>query len=65
MIRNVGTLDRYARIAAGTALMGAGAASPEPVGTVAGLGTGGIALTTGVTGYCPAYDIVGIDTTTD
>lgn len=63
MDQNVGTADRYARIAAGTALVGAGAASPEPVGTAAGLAAGGVALATGVTGYCPAYDGLGVDTT--
>lgn len=62
MHQNVGTVDRYARIAAGTALVGAGAVSPEPAGTAAGLAAGGVALATGVTGYCPVYDGLGVDT---
>jgi hypothetical protein len=26
---------------------------------------GGVALATGITGHCPAYDLIGIDTTRD
>lgn len=65
MDRNVGRTDRRARIAAGAALVGAGVATGprSPLKSTAAVGVGGTMLATGLTGRCPAYEVVGVDTT--
>lgn len=65
MERNVGDTDRTARVAAGAALLGAGIATPGPVRSAVSVGAGGMMLATGATGRCPAYSVLGIDTTED
>lgn len=62
MRQNVGRMDRRARIATGAALVGAGIVSRGPVRSAAALGVGGTMLATGATGYCPAYELVDVDT---
>jgi sulfite exporter TauE/SafE len=63
--RNVGRTDRLARIGAGTALLGAGAKHglTSPVRGALEVGVGGVLVATGVSGRCPAYDVVDADTT--
>ncbi|MDQ2053415.1 MULTISPECIES: DUF2892 domain-containing protein [Halobellus] len=62
MEQNVGRMDRRARIAAGATLLGAALTTRGPVRRAAALGAGGTMLATGATGYCPAYDVAGVDT---
>ena len=64
MKRNVGRTDRTARIAAGSALVGAGVLM-GPKSLVKGAvttGAGGMMVATGATGRCPAYKLAGVDT---
>jgi len=60
MVRNVGTLDRGARIVLGILLLGLFGALPNPWKPFALLGL--ILIATGVTGACPLYGLVGIST---
>lgn len=64
MDRNVGRTDRKARIAGGSALVGAGllAGPKAPVKGAAAAGVGSVMIATGATGRCPAYELAGIDT---
>jgi hypothetical protein len=62
MDQNVGRTDRYTRIATGAAVLGTGVTTGGPVRSLAAVGVGGTMLATGATGYCPAYDLVGVDT---
>jgi hypothetical protein len=58
MQKNVGTLDRALRIAAGLALIALAA-----TGTVGLWGwIGAVPLTTGLLSWCPAYTLLGIKT---
>ena len=58
MRRNVGTIDRIVRMAAGSALIGL--AYGGAVGAWGYLGA--VPLLTGILGSCPAYAILGIST---
>jgi hypothetical protein len=64
--RNVCILDRILRVALGTVLLPAGLFLLSGVqGSIIGLvvaGLGGIGLTTGITGVCPMYSLLGINT---
>ncbi|QSG06283.1 YgaP family membrane protein [Halapricum desulfuricans] len=64
MERNVGRTDRNARIAAGSALVGAGllAGPKAPAKSAAAAGVGSVMVATAATGRCPAYELAGIDT---
>ncbi len=58
MKRNVGSLDRTIRIAAGVVLIALAA-----TGTVGWWGwLGLVPLATGLTGWCPPYSLLGINT---
>lgn len=58
MKRNVGSLDRTVRIAAGVVLVALAA-----TGTVGWWGwLGLVPLATGLTGWCPPYSLLGINT---
>ena len=58
MNKNVGTLDRTLRIAAGLALIALAA-----TGTIGVWGwIGAVPLATGLIGWCPAYTLFGIKT---
>ena len=59
---NVGGIDRVARIVVGAALVGATAVGPwaevlSPWGYI-----GVVPLLTGLVGYCPAYSLIGMNT---
>jgi hypothetical protein len=60
MVRNVGTLDRGARIVFGILLLGLFGALPNPWKPFALLGL--IFIATGITGACPLYGLIGIST---
>jgi hypothetical protein len=58
MNKNIGTLDRTLRIAAGLALVALAA-----TGTIGVWGwIGAVPLATGLIGWCPAYTLLGIKT---
>src|SRR4051794_37398324 len=60
--RNVGGLERAITGLAGGALLGAGLSSrPLPLKLALSLMGGGL-VTRAMTGYCPGYDMLGIDT---
>ena len=50
------TEDRLSRIAAGIILLGFTAISGNPVGWI-----GVVPLVTGIVGFCPLYNLLGID----
>jgi hypothetical protein len=60
---NLGTLDRIARLVAGSAiiiaalLFGAGAGT---LPTIAGIGLGAVLLGTALIGFCPLYALLGL-----
>jgi len=56
--RNVGTLDRAARIVAGLGLLAAGVFGPLGAWGLIGL----VPLATAFIGWCPAYPVLGINT---
>ena len=58
MTRNVGSIDRGLRIAAGSLLLGLGAFGPLGWWGLIGL----VPLTTGVMSSCPAYSLLGVNT---
>ena len=58
MTSNIGTIDRYARIAVGVALLALVFVGPK---TLWGL-VGFVPLITGLVRFCPAYRILGINT---
>jgi hypothetical protein len=58
MTSNVGGIDRGLRIAAGVALLLAGAFGPLGWWGLVGL----VPLATGLIGFCPAYPLLGIST---
>ena len=57
MVRNLGTIERFARIMAGVALLGLFGALPTPWRylTLVGL----IPFGTGLLGHCPVYRAIG------
>lgn len=66
MKRNVGGMDRNARIVVGIVLLIVGLAVPmEMLWRVISLVVAGVALVTAAVGYCPANAILGIDTKKD
>lgn len=58
MTPNVGTLDRYARIAIGIALLALVFVGPKTLWGLVGI----VPLVTGLARFCPAYRIAGINT---
>jgi len=58
---NVGVVDRVIRLVVGVALLALLAVGPVPGWGLFGL-LGLIGVVTGLTGYCPTYTLVGIDT---
>ena len=58
MTRNVGSIDRGLRIAAGLALLGLGAFGPLGWWGLIGL----VPLATGLMSSCPAYSLLGVNT---
>ena len=58
MTRNVGSIDRGLRIAAGVALLGLGAFGPLGWWGLIGL----VPLATGLMSSCPAYSLLGVNT---
>lgn len=58
--KNVGKLDKYARLGAGVALIGLAV-----TGTIGAWGfIGVVPLMTGLLNTCPAYTLLGVDTRT-
>lgn len=63
MTCNVGGIERPIRILLGVLLVGIGAFANLPlIGTAIVLMFGGIALVTGVIGYCPLWALMGMNT---
>ena len=58
MTRNIGSIDRGLRIAAGLALLGLGAFGPLGWWGLVGL----VPLATGLMSNCPAYSLLGVNT---
>jgi hypothetical protein len=64
MTCNVGGIERGIRIVVGGALIAAGALAGLSEGlTIAAYVVGAVALVTGAVGYCPAWTLLGINTT--
>ncbi len=65
MDKNVGGIDKYLRILVGVVLLIVAAAK---IGGLSGIAQGVVALVgiilivTGVSGYCPLYKIIGVNT---
>jgi hypothetical protein len=60
---NVGGIERPIRIGLGAVLLGLGAFGGLPTAAMtAALVVGGVALVTGLIGYCPAWTLLGINT---
>lgn len=65
LTKNVGTLDRVLRIAAGITVVGLAVAGiPGAPVAWATLSVAVILLATGTTGFCPLYAILGLSTRT-
>jgi hypothetical protein len=63
MTCNVGGIERPIRIVLGIALIAAGALAGLSEGlTLAAYVVGAVALVTGAVGYCPAWQLLGINT---
>jgi hypothetical protein len=58
MTPNIGTVDRYARIALGLALLSLVVVGPKTLWGLLGL----IPLITGLSRFCPAYGAAGVST---
>ena len=58
MKKNVGGIDKIVRIVAGAGLIGATVAGMLPVWGYIGI----VPLATGLTGWCPAYTLFGMNT---
>jgi len=58
MNQNVGSTDKWLRIAAGVVILGLGAF--EPLGWWGLIGI--VPLATGLMGSCPAYSLIGVNT---
>lgn len=61
MKTNEGLVDRVVRVVLGLAILSLLAVGPVPGWGLAGL-IAVIPLVTGITGYCPTYTLLGIDT---
>src|SRR5689334_15686559 len=61
--QNVGTVERWASIAGGAALVVNGLARPSLLNTILALG-GAALVQRGLTGHCAMYDRLGINTAT-
>ncbi len=60
---NVGGIERPIRIGLGAVLLGLGAfGGLQTAAMTAALVVGGVALVTGLIGYCPAWTLLGINT---
>ena len=60
---NIGGIERPIRIGLGVVLVGVGAFAGLPTAAAAAaLVVGGVALVTGLIGYCPAWTLLGINT---
>jgi hypothetical protein len=65
LTKNVGTLDRVLRIAAGITLVGLAVAGiPAAPVAWATVSVAAVLLATGTTGFCPLYAILGLSTRT-
>ncbi|HBE88310.1 MAG TPA: DUF2892 domain-containing protein [Elusimicrobia bacterium] len=64
MTKNVGGADRIIRIIAGLALLGFGLAGMAGAGLpqIIVIAAGGVALLTGLVGWCGLYRLLGINT---
>ncbi|TAJ07964.1 MAG: DUF2892 domain-containing protein [Nitrospirae bacterium] len=63
MTCNVGGIERPIRIGLGAGLLGLGAfGGLSTIAMTAALVVGGVALVTGLIGYCPAWTLLGINT---
>jgi DUF2892 family protein len=60
---NEGEWDRGIRLLAGVSLLAAGTFA-SGIAAVALVAVGAVALITGIAGWCPAYSVCGISTTT-
>ena len=58
MVQNVGSTDKWLRIAAGLAILALGAAGPLGWWGLIGI----VPIVTGLTGNCPAYTLIGVNT---
>ncbi|TMV10179.1 DUF2892 domain-containing protein [Ruegeria sediminis] len=58
MIRNESTMDRAARILLGLVLLSLTVVGPQTMWGLLGL----VPLLTGLAGYCPVYQILGLST---
>ena len=58
MIRNEGTIDRSARILLGLILLSLTVIGPQTMWGLVGL----VPLLTGLVGYCPLYQVLGLST---
>jgi len=58
MVRNEGTIDRALRVILGLVLLSLIFVGPKTMWGLVGL----IPLATGLIGYCPAYQILGLST---
>ncbi len=58
---NVGRTERWLSTGGGGALILGGLFVGGPVVRIAALATGGVLMYRGLTGYCPAYDALGVD----
>jgi hypothetical protein len=58
MSKNQSTLDRGLRIAVGLGLLSLTVIGPQSAWGLVGL----LPLVTGITGYCPAYSVLGVST---
>ena len=54
---NEGKVDRALRVLGGCALIALGALGHSPIGLI-----GLVPLVTGLTGFCPLYRVIGVDT---
>jgi len=62
MMKNVGTIDRWVRGAAGVILLLAGYYWTTGGLSIASYIIGAIVLLTAITGFCPLYSFLGIST---
>jgi len=63
MKRNMGGFDRAIRFALGIGLWSIGYFGPFPTwGAIAAYIVGGVLVLTGTLGFCPLYQVLGIDT---
>lgn len=58
MTQNIGSIDRWLRSAAGVVILGLGAFGPLGWWGLVGI----VPLATGLTGRCPSYSLIGVNT---